>query len=36
VHIALGSLASFLFFHVVNGQKDFHIHYLVEVPGDPV
>jgi hypothetical protein len=36
MHIALGFLASFLFFHVVNGQKDFHIHDLIEMPGDPV
>ena len=36
VYIAFGSLASLLFFHVVNGQKDFYIHYLIEMPGDPV
>jgi hypothetical protein len=36
VHIALGPLASFLFFHVVHCQQDFYVHYLVEMPGNPI
>jgi hypothetical protein len=36
VHSAFGSLASFLFLHVVNGEKDLHIHDLIKMPGDPV
>jgi hypothetical protein len=36
MHIALGPLASFLFFHVVHCQQDFYVHYLVKVPGNPI
>jgi hypothetical protein len=36
MHIALGALTKFLFFHVVNGQEDFHINHLVKVPGDAI
>jgi hypothetical protein len=36
VHIALGSLAKFFFFHVVNGQKYFDVYHLVKVPRDAI
>ncbi len=36
MQIALGSLAFFLFLHVVHGQKNSYIHYLIKMPGNTV
>ena len=36
MHIAFSALASLLFLHVVHCQQDSYIHYLVEMPGNPI
>ena len=36
MHIAFSPLSSFFFFHIVDGEQDFDVHYLVKMSGNPV